>query len=67
MMTVWWVVLILVVVLAWTLLRDRDRGGAPTPGGDRAESVLRERYARGEIDEEAYRRMLDELRVSRRG
>jgi putative membrane protein len=66
MMLLFW--LIVIGLIAWfvaTLLR-RDRGAAPRKGreDDRAESLLRERYARDEIDEETYRRKLDELRRS---
>lgn len=64
MMLVWLVVLVLVIVLVWGIARggwsDRDRDDGE--GRDRAERILRERYARGEIDEETYRRRMDELR-----
>ena len=65
MLLFWLVVIALIVWLVVTLLR-REGGGGPRTGSgeDRAEKVLRERYARGEIDEETYRRMLDELRRS---
>jgi putative membrane protein len=63
MVLFWLVVIGLIVWLVVTLLR-RERGGTPRSKEDRAESVLRERYARGEIDEETYRRKLDELRRS---
>lgn len=57
MMLGWLIVLLAIGVVAWLLLR-RTGGSA----GDRAEDALRERYARGEIDDETYRRMLAELR-----
>ncbi len=57
----WLIVIGLIVWLVATLLR-RERGGGYRSGEDRAEAILRERYARGEIDEETYRRGLDELR-----
>ena len=58
MMMLWWLIVLLVIAgVVWVLVR---RPGGSTPGG--AEETLRERYARGEIDEEAYRRMLAELR-----
>lgn len=67
MLLFWLIVLALIVWLATVLLRrgrdGRDTGGAPRE--DRAESVLRERFARDEIDEETYKRKLDELRRSR--
>ena len=45
----WWVVLVvaLIALLRWALRRDGPRAGSP----DRAMDVLRERFARGEIDE----------------
>ena len=65
MLLFWLIVLALIVWLVATLIR-RARGEGPRagPDEDRAEAVLRERYARGEIDEETYRRQLDELRGS---
>lgn len=61
MMLFWTVVLVALAVLAWSLLQRRGTRGAP-PGEDRAEDILRQRFARGEIDEASYQRMLDELR-----
>lgn len=63
-MMVGWILIVLLVILAvWAIIRvglGTDRG--PTSGGDGAEAVLREEYARGAIDEETYRRRLEELR-----
>lgn len=58
-MMLWWLLIVLLVFVGviWLL-----RGRPGTPPGGRAEDVLRERYARGEIDDETYRRMLAELR-----
>jgi putative membrane protein len=47
------VAVVAVVVVVRLLARDtRPRGGGT--GGDRSLEILRERYARGEIDEEEY-------------
>ena len=67
MMLLFWLIVIgLIVWLVATLARreggDRSRSSSGQSREDRAEGVLRERYARGEIDEGTYRRMLDELR-----
>lgn len=62
MMLFWVVVLAAVLWFIWMMTR---RGGAGSGWGartDDAESVLRQRYARGEIDDATYRRMLEELR-----
>ncbi len=67
MMMIFWIVILAAVVTlvaVWLVRRSGtgpDSGGAGTHGRD-PEDILRERYARGEIDEEAYRRMRDELR-----
>lgn len=62
-MGLFWIVVIAVtigVLARFTGFADRRRA---TPGAaSDAEGILRERYARGEIDEAAYRHMLDELR-----
>lgn len=66
MMVLFWLIAIGIVAWLVAALRRRDRGDSPLRGRkeDRAESVLRERFARGEIDEESYRRKLDELQRS---
>ena len=58
-MAVWWVLgPILIAVLAWGLFK-----GAPGPraSSESPEEILRRRYARGELDDETFRRMRDEL------
>jgi putative membrane protein len=66
MMVMWLFWLVVLVALVWLAMRyaGTGRGGAGR-SGDEAEAILRERYARGEIDETTYRRMLDELRRGR--
>jgi uncharacterized membrane protein len=47
----------------WLVIRAATtRGQGKGGGADNAEGILRERYARGEIDEATYRRMMEELR-----
>ncbi|MFV1988679.1 MAG: SHOCT domain-containing protein [Gemmatimonadota bacterium] len=53
----WLVILVLLGVFGWRLM---SRGGGTSSTS--AEETLRQRYARGEIDEETFRRMMDELR-----
>jgi putative membrane protein len=63
-MMIFWVILLIVVVVVGVgyLRRSGTRGDGAARPGDDAEATLRERYARGEIDEETYRRMRNELR-----
>lgn len=63
-MGLWWI-LILVGLVALVIWAVRSAGGAgerSSSGGGSAEEILRERFARGEIDEEEYRKLRDELR-----
>ena len=56
---------LLVALLAWVAFRflQRRRGGdAPGPHGDRAEEILRQRFARGETTDEEYERSMQALR-----
>ncbi|HEX6533980.1 MAG TPA: SHOCT domain-containing protein [Gemmatimonadaceae bacterium] len=62
MMLFWLVVMIVLVAVVWSVAQRGGFGPGGAPREDRAETLLRERYARGEIDEATYRRMLDELR-----
>ena len=65
MMFGWTLILVVLILVVWAIAAGRWPGRSEDGGGsgeDRAESVLRERYARGEIDEEEYRRKLDDLR-----
>ncbi len=56
----WWVLLILgIAVLAKWLLAGSARGEAKP--GDRALEVLRERYARGEIDKDEFEKRKRDL------
>lgn len=62
MMLLWIALVVAIIWGVWMFTRRRPGGGDPMAGHDRAEQLLRERYARGEMDEETFRRMLDELR-----
>ena len=62
MMLLWLVAVVVIAWLAWALIQRGGFGASRTLRASKAEAVLRERFARGEIDEPTYRRMLDELR-----
>jgi putative membrane protein len=62
MMLLWVVVLILLVGLVWAMGQRGGWFGSANQTVDRAEATLRDRFARGEIDEATYQRMREELR-----
>ena len=67
-MILFWALVILAIVALVRYLLGTTRGpgrGGPGGGQTRAEEVLAERFARGEIDEEEYKRRLEVLRPSR--
>lgn len=65
-MVLFWALLITAVVLALRyLLSLSGTGSAPAGGSSRAESLLAERFARGEIDEDEYQRKLTLLHQHR--
>ena len=55
---IFWIVVV-ALVLRFVVFRGRRNGTSPM---DSARGILAERYARGEIDAEEYRRRSDELR-----
>lgn len=57
MMLLWIALLAVAVAAAYALLKRATGEGSR----DGAENVLRERYARGEIDEEEYRNRMENL------
>ncbi|MET8950506.1 SHOCT domain-containing protein [Streptomyces sp. NPDC004129] len=61
-MILFWALIITVAVLLFRAL-DRPQEHTRTPATPSAEDILRERLARGEIDEEEYRRLLNALRA----
>lgn len=58
-MMIWWFALPLLLAVAWILFRNRtgSDGLVESP-----EQALKRRYAKGEIDREAYQRTLADLR-----
>lgn len=62
----WLAVLVGAAVVLLRLFGGRAGGGPGGYGGspppERAEEILKERYARGEIDQTTYQRMLDDIR-----
>jgi putative membrane protein len=60
----WGLIVAGIVILVRYLARSEQHGGTGPADRPTAEQVLAERFARGEIDEEEYRRRLDTLRAS---
>jgi putative membrane protein len=64
-----WLVVLVAIVLLVVRLLSRGRASLDSPRGpsshDDAEEILSARYARGEIDQATYQRMLDDIRRSR--
>jgi len=61
-MALFWVLVLGIVIWLAFQLGGRGRPPGGDAGRSRAEEILKERYARGEIDRETYQRMLDDLR-----
>ncbi len=63
-MWVWWLlILALIVGAAWVVGRAAAGGGGRNaPPAESPETILKQRYARGEIDREEYDRRLSDLR-----
>jgi putative membrane protein len=62
-MGLWWIVtLVIIGLIVWFALSASRRDGERSPG-ETPEQVVKRRYARGEIDRETYRRLLEDLRM----
>ena len=62
MMVVWWLVgLAVLIVLVWAVVRAVGSPGIGR-GEESPETILKRRYARGEVDREDYERRLTDLR-----
>lgn len=59
-MAVFWIAM--AVLIVWLLLRAGSMGSPPPSPPDSPETILKRRFANGEISEEDYRRMLQEIR-----
>ncbi len=59
-MILWWILIIVgfVALVKWLLGPSLGHGGGSS---SRALDILKERYARGEIDEQEYRKKLQDL------
>ncbi len=53
-MLVFWGLIIAGIVLLVKWLVEQSRAGGPRPGGESALDILKQRYARGEIDKEEF-------------
>jgi len=65
-MGLWWLIILALIVGAiWTVGHAAGRrggSGSAGPRGESPETILKQRYARGEIDREEYERRLSDLR-----
>jgi putative membrane protein len=58
----WLVGLVVLVLFIWAVARMARMPGNGSPREDSPETILKRRYARGEIDQQEYERRLTELR-----
>lgn len=61
-MLVWWIIAVVVLSLLGYWIFQYSHRRSATYGESHATDILRERYARGEIDETTYQRMKDALK-----
>lgn len=61
-MFVWWAIVVAAVAVVLILLAGASSRSRPK-AGPTAEEILRDRYARGEIDRETFQRMRSDLRA----
>jgi putative membrane protein len=62
-MGLWWILILvaLVALVVW-IVRSMPGRSEPSTGRVTPEEILRQRYARGEIDDDEYQKRLRELR-----
>jgi len=63
-MWLWWLIPLLLVVLIYIAMSRKTENGSSRTGNDasRAEEILDERLARGDIDAETYEKLKEELK-----
>lgn len=59
-MAILWIAIIVLVV--WVIARSGTASNLPTQPREPPETILKRRYASGEISQEDYQRMLNEIR-----
>jgi putative membrane protein len=60
-MGIWWILgAVVIAALFWAMFASSARGSGSR--NDSPERILKRRYAKGEIDQNTYQRMLSELR-----
>ena len=61
-MWLWWVLVLLVIVAVAIWLLRAARSASDRPRDQSPEQILKQRFARGEIDEQEYEEKLKQLR-----
>lgn len=60
-MILWWVLIVVGIVALVKWMGTPSDAGGRSSGGGKALDILKERYARGEIDEQEYRKRKQDL------
>ena len=58
----WLFGVVILVLLVWMVVKLTNQGSAAQPKSDSALDILRERYARGEIDKEEFDAKMKDLK-----
>lgn len=61
-MGIWWVLGLAVLIVIVLASLTRQGGGLENDGEDSPETILKRRYARGDMDRDEYERRLTEIR-----
>ncbi|MDP2709263.1 MAG: SHOCT domain-containing protein [bacterium] len=60
-MIVWWLIIVAAIILLVRWVAGQSRGSSTRRGEKTAEDILKERYARGDINKEEFEKMKKDL------